>query len=146
VVRVEMDFEQKSLADVLPAAGLEPGASTFVTWEGVPMYLTRAAVKATLDAVHDLVGAGSVIAHDMWHVIDDPGLLGTARRFAPTALSFIGEPVTFCIHPEEVGFFFQQRGFEVIDLVSGDDLVERYSPDDRALVDPMLYALAAARV
>jgi methyltransferase (TIGR00027 family) len=145
VVRVEVDFEQQSLAEVLVTAGLEHGARTFVTWEGVPMYLTRAAVKATLDAVHDLVGTGSVIAHDLWTVVDDPGLLGTARRFAPTALSFIGEPVTFCIHPEEVGWFFRQRGFEVVDLVTGDDLVERYCPDDRALVDPMLYALAAAR-
>ena len=92
------------------------------------------------------MGSGSVIAHDMWTVVDDPSLLGSARRFAPAALSFIGEPVTFCIHPEEVGWFFQQRGFEVTDLVTGEDLIERYSPGDRALVDPMMYALAAAWV
>ena len=54
--------------------------------------------------------------------------------------------MTFCIHPEEVGWFFQQRGFEVTDLVTGEDLIERYSPGDRALVDPMMYALAAAWV
>ena len=146
VVRVEMDFEQQSLVDVLREAGLAPDAPTFVTWEGVPMYLTRVAVKATLDAVHQLAGEGSEIAHDMWTVVDDPGVMGTARRLAPSALSFIGEPVTFCIHPEEVGYFFEQRGFRVTDLVTGADLVERYCPQDRALVDPMLYALAAARV
>jgi methyltransferase (TIGR00027 family) len=146
VVRVEMDFEQQSLDDVLLIAGLEPDAPTYITWEGVPMYLTRAAVKATLDSLHKVVGAGSVISHDMWTVVDDPSLLGTARRLAPAALSFIGEPVTFTVHPEEVGFFFGQRGFEVTDLATGDDLVQRYSPGDRALVDPMLYVLAAARV
>ena len=48
-----MDFEQQSLGDVLVDAGLDAGALTYVTWEGVPMYLTRAAVKATLDAVHE---------------------------------------------------------------------------------------------
>jgi len=144
VVRVEMDFEEQSLDQELLGAGLQPGATTFVTWEGVPMYLTRAAVKGTLDAVRSIVGPGSVIAHDMWTVVDDPGLMGTARRLAPSALSFIGEPVTFCIHPEEIGWFYEQRGFEVTTIVTADDLVQRYSPGERALVDPSLYALTAA--
>jgi methyltransferase (TIGR00027 family) len=144
VVRVEVDFEEQSLEEVLPAAGFEPGAVTYVTWEGVPMYLTRTAVKASLDAVRGVVGAGSVIAHDMWTMVDDPGLMGTARRLAPSALSFIGEPVTFCIHPEEIGWFYEQRGFEVTNIVMADDLVQRYSPQERALVDPSLYALTAA--
>ena len=42
-------------------AGFTEGARTFFTWEGVPMYLTRAAVKATLDAVWRVSGSGSVI-------------------------------------------------------------------------------------
>jgi O-methyltransferase involved in polyketide biosynthesis len=109
------------------------------------MYLTRAAVKATLDAVHAITGAGSVIAHDMWTLVDDPGPVGSARRFAPAALSFIGEPVTFAIHPEEIGSFYDKRGFEVVDIVTGDDLVARYAAGARALVDPSMYALAAER-
>lgn len=144
VLRVEVDFEEQSLDEELLRAGLEPDAVTFVTWEGVPMYLTRVAVKGTLDAVRSVVGPRSVIAHDMWTVVDDPGLMGTARRLAPSALSFIGEPVTFCVHPEEIGCFYEQRGFEVTDVVSADDLVQRYSPGERALVDPSLYALTAA--
>ena len=143
MVRVEVDFEEQSLDEELVAAGLDVGAITFITWEGGPMYLTRAAVKGTLDAVHGIVGPGSVIAHDMWTVVDDPGLVGTARRLAPSALSFIGEPVTFAIHPEEIGWFYEQRGFEVTDVVSADDLLQRYSPGERALVDPSLYALTA---
>ena len=83
VVRVEIDFESQALTDVLSDAGCAVGDSTFFVWEGVPMYLTRAAVKATLDAVHELSGAGSQIAHDMWYLVDDPGPLGTARRTAP---------------------------------------------------------------
>src|SRR4051794_12661784 len=83
VVPVEIDFESQSLADVLPQAGFTVGAPTFFVWEGVPMYLTRAAVKATLTGVHELGGDGSRIAHDMWHLVDDPSPLGTARRTAP---------------------------------------------------------------
>ena len=144
VVRVEIDFERQSLADVLREAGMQVGALTFVTWEGVPMYLTRAAVKATLDAVHELTGPGSQIAHDMWTIVDDPSPMGSVRRIAPVALSFIGEPVTFSIHPEEIGAFYRLRGFDVVDIVTGAELVQRYGAG-RAFVDPSIYALVAQR-
>ena len=145
-MRVEIDFETDRLDDVLVAAGLASGAPTFFTWEGVPMYLTRAAVKATLDAVWDVSGPGSRIAHDMWHLVDDPGPMGTARRLAPSALSFIGEPVTFAIHPEEMDHFLGRHGFRITDLVTAPELQDRYAPGERALSDASLYVLAAERV
>jgi methyltransferase (TIGR00027 family) len=144
VVRVEIDFEQQSLTDVLADAGMDVGGLTFVTWEGVPMYLTRAAVKATLDAVCELTGPGSLIAHDMWTIVDDPSPMGTVRRLAPTALSFIGEPVTFSVHPEEIDCFYEKHGFDVVDIVTGEELVTRYGAG-RALIDPSIYALVARR-
>ena len=145
VVRVEIDFESEGLQDVLPAAGFEVGASTFFTWEGVPMYLTRAAVQSTLDAVHELGGAGSQLAHDMWHLVDDPGPLGTARRSAPNALSLIGEPVTFGVHPEDYEHFLVRHGFRVVDLASASALQERYAAGSAAAIDDSLYVLVAER-
>jgi methyltransferase (TIGR00027 family) len=145
MVRVEIDFESETLAGTLPPAGFHVGARTFFTWEGVPMYLTRSAVRATLDSVRDLSGAGSVIAHDMWHLVDDPGVLGTARRMAPGLLSVIGEPVTFGIHPEEIDFFLGRHGFHVTELLSATELQERYAPGLPAAVDQSLYVLAAER-
>ena len=146
VVRVEIDFEVDKLDDVLRAAGLTIGAPTFFTWEGVPMYLTRTAVKATLRAVWEVSGPGSVIAHDMWHLVDDPGPMGTARRLAPSALSFIGEPVTFAVHPEEMDCFLGRQGFRITDLVTASELQDRYAPGERAISDASLYVLAAERV
>ncbi|MEY2424448.1 MAG: hypothetical protein QOI61_20, partial [Actinomycetota bacterium] len=146
VVRVEIDFESESLQDKLVEAGFRTGTRTFFTWEGVPMYLTRAAVKATLDAVSQMSAAGSVIAHDMWHLVDDPGPMGTARRMAPSALSFIGEPVTFSIHPEEMDFFLGRHGFRIIELALSSELQDRYAPGSRALLDDSMYVLAAERV
>jgi methyltransferase (TIGR00027 family) len=146
VVRVEIDFESQGLGDVLPASGFTPGAPTFFVWEGVPMYLTRAAVKATLDAVHDLGGDGSQIAHDMWHLVDDPGPLGTARRSAPGALSLIGEAVTFGVHPEDYELFLGHHGFRLVDLALASDLKARYAPDTAAVVDDSMYVLAAERI
>jgi methyltransferase (TIGR00027 family) len=145
VVRVEIDFESQTLADVLADAGFATGQSTFLTWEGVPMYLTRAAVKATLDAVHDVAGAGSRLAHDMWFLVDDPGPLGTARRVAPSALSLIGEPVTFAIHPEDFGDFVGHHGFHVVDLALASELQDRYAPGTRAVIDDSLYVVVTER-
>jgi hypothetical protein len=87
-----------------------------------------------------------VIAHDMWHLVDDPSLLGTARRVAPGALSAIGEPVTFAIHPEEIDHFLGRHGFHVVDLALAGELQQRYAAADRALIDASLYVLAAERL
>ena len=145
MVRVEIDFETQGLEQTLKEAGFTAGAKTFFTWEGVPMYLTRTAVKATLDAVSAISGAGSVIAHDMWYLVDDPSPMGTARRLAPNALSFIGEPVTFSIHPEEMDFFLDRHGFHIKDLVVSAELQQRYAPGARVLTDDSMYVLAAER-
>lgn len=146
LVRVEIDFESQALTDVLPDAGFTVGAPTFFTWEGVPMYLTRAAVKATLDAVHELSADGSQIAHDMWFLVDDPGPLGTARRTAPGALSLIGEPVTFGVHPEDYDHFLSRHGFRIVDLALASELQARYAPDTNAVLDDSLYVLTAERI
>jgi methyltransferase (TIGR00027 family) len=146
VVRVEIDFESQSLTDVLPDAGFRVRGRSFFVWEGVPMYLTRAAVKSTLDAVHELGGAGTQIAHDMWYLVDDPGPFGTARRTAPSALSLIGEPVTFGVHPEDYDAFLQRHGFRIVDLALASELQARYAPDARAALDDSMYVLVAERI
>jgi len=133
------------LVDTLPAAGFRIGAPTFVVWEGVSMYLTRDAVKATVRALHDLCGPGSVLGMDMWHLVDDPGPMGTVRRAAPAALSVIGEPVTFGIHPEEMPYFLEQLGFGVRDIATSDVLEARYCGPRRS-VDASMYLLTAVRV
>ena len=146
VVRVEIDFETQALNDVLADAGFAVGGLTFFTWEGVPMYLTRAAVEATLDAVHELSADGSLIVHDMWYLVDEPGPMGSARRAAPGALSLIGEPVTFGVHPEDYEHFLERHGFHLVDLALASELQSRYAPARRAVLDDSLYVLAAERV
>jgi methyltransferase (TIGR00027 family) len=146
VVRVEIDFESQAMTDVLPDAGFTTGGRTFFVWEGVPMYLTRAAVKASLDAMHEVSGDGSEITHDMWYLVDDPGPLGTARRTAPSALSLIGEPVTFGVHPEDYEYLLRRHGFEIVDLALASELQARYAPKNPAAVDDSMYVLTAERI
>jgi hypothetical protein len=72
--------------------------------------------------------------------------MGTARRLAPTALSFIGEPVTFCMHPEDMEHFLQRHGFRITDLARSDELQDRYAPGARVITDESVYVLAAERL
>jgi methyltransferase (TIGR00027 family) len=145
VHRVEIDFEAQSLSDTLVAAGFRNGARTFVVWEGVIPYLTRAAIKSTVGELHALCGDGSMLALDSWFVVDEPGPMGSARRAAPGAIALIGEPVTFAMHPEDMPDFLRRLGYEVVDLADATELEARYCHDGRN-VEPSLFVVAARRV
>jgi len=144
VHRVEIDFETDSLPDTLVAAGFERGAMTFVVWEGVIMYLTRTAIKATVTALHELSGPGSMVAMDCWYLVDAPGPLGSMRRAAPGAIALIGEPVTFAMHPEDMPDFLRRLDYEVVDLADHAELEARYCHDGRT-VEPSMFVVAARR-
>jgi methyltransferase (TIGR00027 family) len=143
VHRVEIDFEAQTIPEALAGAGFPAGRPTFVVWEGVCMYLTRAAVKATLRGVWDAVGPGSTLAMDAWYLVDDPSPRGTAERVVPAALSAIGEAVTFGIHHEEMPFFMSRLGWDVVDVATTEDLAARYA-GGRGIMGSM-YLLTARR-
>jgi methyltransferase (TIGR00027 family) len=144
VIQVEIDFETQTLQDTLDAAGFRRGEHTFVTWEGVIMYLTRAAIKSTLAALHELCGPKSEVAMDCWFLVDEPGPMGSARRAAPGAIALIGEPVTFAMHPEDMPDFLRRSRWEAIDLADAAELEARYCSDGRT-VEPSTYVVAARR-
>ena len=139
---VEIDFQEQSIGERLTQAGYRRGVKTFFVWEGVAMYLSREAVKAALRAVRELAGAESSLAGDFWYYIDEPSLLSTAYRLSTNFLHFVGEPVTFSIHPEDAGPFLERVGFGLRDLADGSELERRYVRDGRR-VPPGVYVLHA---
>lgn len=143
-VQVEVDFQRDRLESRLAAAGFEAGRRTFVVWEGVSMYLRRDAVKATLDALHALCGPGSELAMDAWFFHDAPDARSTLLRAAPNLLHLVGEPITFGIHPEDVGDFLARHGWSVADLATASELERRYVRDGRRVL-PSIYVLRALR-
>lgn len=142
VRRVEIDFLTQSIDEVLDAARFERGAPTFFIWEGVSMYLTRSSVKRTLTQLRDLGGPGSELVMDYWFMLDDPTWVATAHRTGPNLLYLLGEPITFGIHPEDVGHFFQRLGLELVETVEAEELERRYVKDDRR-VYPAVYVARA---
>lgn len=146
VRRIPVDFERASVAKGLLSAGFDRSLPTFFVWEGVSMYLTRDAVKKTLDTIAGLAPAGCEIAFDAWFLLDDPDLRATWHRLSANLLSLLGEPVTFSLHPEDAAAFLAREGFELEDLARARDLERRYARRGRRLhVVPSCY-LAHARI
>ncbi len=138
------DFTCDDLTATLTAAGFDPALRTFFIWEGVSMYLSRAAVKQTLSALSALSAPRSQLAADFWYLLDDPDLRSTAMRMTPNLLHLVGEPITFGIHPEDVGPFLGRLGWSLEGVLDSDTLQERYVTRDRSLL-PGVYVLKAAR-
>ena len=140
---VEIDFQTESLRERLREAGFRRGGRTAFVWEGVSMYLTREAVKATLTDLREISAPASEVAMDFWYLPDGSDLMSTAHRLSTTALSLIGEPVTFAIHPEDVEPFLGRLGFRVLEIAGADQLKQRYIHDRRP-VYPAAYMAHAA--
>jgi methyltransferase (TIGR00027 family) len=139
---VSIDFQTQSLAERLPACGFAAGGRTFFVWEGVSMYLQRAAVQATLRGLAELGGPGSELVMDCWFLLDKPDLRSAALRISANLLHLLGEPVLFGIHPEDVGPFLERVGWTLIETAGADELQSRYVRDGRA-VHPANYVLWA---
>ena len=140
--RVEIDFRADSLAERLAHGGFSVGARTFVVWEGVSMYLSRAAVSDTLDTLREVCGPGSTLAMDFWYELPGMGLFSRVRRLGARAIALIGEPVTFGVAPADVGGLLDVHGFDVIDLAQSRELAARYATGGRPC-EESVYVLAA---
>ena len=144
VHRVQVDFLAETFDGPLLRAGFRRDARTFVIWEGVSMYVTRSAVKATLSLVHALCAPGSELVLDFWFLLDAPDLRAAAHRASANLLHLLGEPVLFGVHPEDAGAFLARAGFALVDLADAAALGARYVRDRRA-VYPANYVVHARR-
>jgi len=143
VVRIEIDFEHEHIDEVLLAAGFSAERATFFVWEGVAMYLTREAVKATLGELREIAALGSEIALDLWRMPEGADLVAATHRLSASALHLIGEPVTFAIHPEDAGPLLERLGYRVLEIAETESLRLRYVHDGRRVHDTAYLVHAA---
>ena len=109
---VPVDFETERLADALRGAGLRTAQPAFFSWLGVTMYLTRAAVLATLEFVAGANARGSGIVFD--YVTSLEGLSFTRRLLARALLrrvAALGEPWQSCFDPRALAGELRALGF-----------------------------------
>jgi methyltransferase (TIGR00027 family) len=116
---LEWNFEQRSL-DELPAAlagaGLDRSAPVFTIWEGVTMYLSEAAIDASLRAIRAYSPPDSRLALTYF---EKDVLARPSVRAAVVAR--LGEPWQFGWAPSALGPYLAERGFR---LVRDIDLVD----------------------
>lgn len=132
--QVGCDFARESFVDALGRAPtFSRGKKTVILWEGVTMYLERAAVQRTLRDAASICGPGSMLGLDFWFLVDGRDLASRARRLLPHMLGIVGEPVLFPLHPEDARGFLQTEGWVIRDAVDPQALATRYVKDGRAL-------------
>lgn len=127
VTYVPVDFNTQALGACLLAAGYDTRLKTLFIWQGVSMYLTEAAVDATLAFVAGHSGPGSAIVFDYVYQAVLDGVqkhseVGSMRRYR----GMIGEGLTFGIPEGTAGEFMQGRGFEPVKDANAADLKTSY--------------------
>jgi len=104
---VPVDFGKDDLDRALAAAGHDPTRPTTWVWEGVVMYLTRAAIEATLTVIarRSAKPARLIVLYHRpaWLV----SVLGPVLRW-------LGEPLRSAFRPEKIRALLLAHGFEVV--------------------------------
>jgi methyltransferase (TIGR00027 family) len=110
VVFVSVDFERDALTTCLKDAGHDAASPTAWVWEGVVMYLSRAALASTLDAVARSSARGSRL---IVHYHEPPRGHGRFSYVKKTVLRFWGEPQIGERSREDMASRVRAVGFDV---------------------------------
>ncbi|WP_218028348.1 class I SAM-dependent methyltransferase [Nocardia yamanashiensis] len=121
---VGVDFETDNLTQELMAHGLDPEHPALISWLGVSMYLTEAAVGRTLAGLfHFPAGSELVMEYALPPALRDAS--GTA--YADVALAATaeqGEPWLSFFTPDTLTALLHRHGFDVVEHVSQRDAVD----------------------
>ena len=124
---VAVDFETDRLDEELTRAGFDANAPAFFSWLGTTYYLTREAIRDTLERLAAVAASGSRIVLDYKYprrLIPEDSLL-----FADKIDQFVakrGEPMRSTFAPEELTAELARAGFSQLDSVPPDEQARRY--------------------
>jgi len=134
---VAIDFEKQSLKDVLNRAQHDRASPTCWIWEGVVMYLTRDAMRATLAGIADRSAPGSTLIVN-YHTLH--------RRFiARLMFRLIGEPQISAWTPNEMAADLRSAGFVVREDSSMADWNKRFAQNQAKVERAFYMRIANAR-
>ena len=134
---VAIDFEREALDSVLERAGHDRSLPTCWIWEGVVMYLTRPAMRATLAAVAGRSAPGSTLIVN-YHTAH--------RRFiARLMFRLIGEPQISAWSPEEMATDLRAAGFMVREDTGMADWNARFARGEAKVERALYMRVAVAR-
>ena len=120
---VTMDFERDQLAGCLRQAGFDPSRPALVSWLGVTMYLTGAAISQTLAEISGLAPGTHVITdYILPAALRDETGNAYAGLVAPTAAER-GEPWLTFLAPDDMSALLGQHGLGRVEHVRQRDAI-----------------------
>jgi O-methyltransferase involved in polyketide biosynthesis len=119
---VPADFEAASLAGELAGAGLDISEPAFVSWLGVTVYLTQAAIAQTLAELGTLAARSHVIADYLLPAAlrDEAG--NTYVELVAPSSAERGEPWLSFLSPEQMSQLLMSRGLTPLRQVAQRDI------------------------
>ena len=147
---VPINFETDDLRAALLAAGFDRGKKTLFVWEGVTYYLSAEVVDQMLAFIRSNSLSGSSIGFD-YAALSAEALNGDdvkeLRQHMRSRHS--NEPTKFGIPSGQLEAFLAERGFEMLEHLTADDMDAKYlsrgSDSDLGKV-PSLFCLVYAAV
>ncbi len=137
VTFVPVDFETDRLHEALDRAGLDPRTPAFFSWLGTTYYLTRPAIRETLDAIAAAAAPDSRLVLDYLlarHLIPLEGLPLADRL--ERLVKRLGEPMVSEFTPGELDGELARVGFAALDKVPPDEQAQRYLGDRHDMAAP----------
>jgi methyltransferase (TIGR00027 family) len=121
---VAVDFEVDSLEECLVRAGFDRSRPAIVSWLGVTVYLTRAAIGGTLDVAAGFApGTELILDYLVPAEMRDADGRAYAESVMPVSAER-GEPWLTFLTPQEMSALLADRGFERVEHVRQRDTVD----------------------
>jgi methyltransferase (TIGR00027 family) len=123
---VPVDFERQTLTEELHASGHRSAVPTFVSWLGVTMYLTEAAIFETLRYVASFAPGSEIVFQ---YVLSDALLREESRKVFAMLKAFTaarGEPFVSAFDPAVLTTQVKALGFKQVWDVGPEEANARY--------------------
>jgi methyltransferase (TIGR00027 family) len=121
---IAADLERVPLGDSLAAAGHDPTRKSVFLWEGVTMYLTRAAIETTLATIAARSAPGSGLVVSYW----EAPRRSLGMRLMLWALARAGEPIRSTFSRVEMKELLARHGFDMVADGGTREWAGRYLP------------------
>ena len=127
VTFVPVDFNTQTLSERLFSSGYDPSLKSLFIWQGVTMYLTPAAVDATLAFIVKNAAPGSAVVFDYLYqaVLDEVQKQSEVRNMRRYRF-LTGEGLTFGIPAGTAEAFLRNRGYREAKDFTSEELKAAY--------------------
>ncbi|PKM90061.1 MAG: SAM-dependent methyltransferase [Firmicutes bacterium HGW-Firmicutes-12] len=124
---VPVDFTQNNLASSLKTASYKPNTSSFFSWLGVTMYLSREEVFSTLQDISNNTSSGSIIIFDYL----DPDAFIPEKAAARVQgmlqmAQYAGEPMKTSLEPSILASDLAALGIHLQENLCPNEIEKRY--------------------